>query len=350
MTTTQQTDVRSGRAGSGRRIAIVALTCATAVWGWSYLATAWLLPEMKTPSLVAVRFLLAGLIMVAVRPRALGSLGRRHTLAGLGLALFLASGTLLQVEGQHFIPASQSGFLVSLFVVLTPLVSRILFRTKVTKGVWAGVVAATAGLAVISFNGVALSLGSWLTLAAALSYSVQVALLSEYSTPDKVYGLATLQILGTGVIAACWAVPAGIDLPDTAAGWGWLSYSTLLATLGMYGVQTWAQSRVSAGRRGGRPGLRTAVRGRLQPAYRGLPGGPDDHRRHADPGGDVPRGLRRPPGPATVRRSSRAPRASHGPPPRGAPGCAGTAPTVGVRPHRRGPGPPRSNPRRTRPG
>ncbi|MFF0451611.1 DMT family transporter [Streptomyces sp. NPDC004609] len=246
MTTIQQAGQLSGRAGSGRRIAIVALTCATAVWGWSYLATVWVLPEMGTASLVAVRFVLAGLIMVALRPRAVFSLGRRHTLAGLGLALFLGLGTLLQVEGQNYIPASQSGFLVSLFVVLTPLAGRVLFRTKVTKGVWGGVLAATAGLAVISFNGVSLSLGSWLTLAAALSYSIQVTLLSEYSSPDKVYGLAALQILGTGVIASFWAVPAGIDLPDTSAGWGWLVYSTLLATLGMYAVQTWAQSRVSA--------------------------------------------------------------------------------------------------------
>ncbi|MCM2422803.1 DMT family transporter [Streptomyces sp. RKAG293] len=246
MTITQRAVRLNGRAGSGRRIAIAALTCATAVWGWSYMATVWLLPEMGTASLVAVRFVLAGLLMVAVRPRAILSLGRRHTLAGLGLAFFLGSGTLLQVQGQHYIPASQSGFLVSLFVVLTPLVARILFRTKVTRGVWGGVVAATAGLAVISFSGVALSIGSWLTLAAALSYSIQVSLLSEYSSPDKVYGLATLQILGTGLIAACWAIPAGIDLPDTPAGWGWLTYSTLLATLGMYAVQTWAQSRVSA--------------------------------------------------------------------------------------------------------
>ncbi|RPK69199.1 putative DMT superfamily transporter inner membrane protein [Streptomyces sp. ADI96-02] len=247
MTATRQTEQRLGsRGGPGQRIAIIALTCATAVWGWSYITTVWLLPEMGTPSLVAVRFVLAGLIMVAIRPRAILSLGRRHTLAGLGLAFFLGSGTLLQVQGQHYIPASQSGFLVSLFVVLTPLVARVLFRTKVTKGVWAGVLVATGGLAVISFNGVALGLGSWLTLAAALSYSIQVAFLSEYSAPDKVYGLATLQILGTGVIASCWAVPSGIDLPDTPAGWGWLAYSTLMATLGMYAVQTWAQSRVSA--------------------------------------------------------------------------------------------------------
>ncbi|NEE28391.1 DMT family transporter [Streptomyces sp. SID7982] len=246
MTTTPQEKRLHDRSAAGQRVAVVALLCATAVWGWSYLATVWLLPEMGTASLVAVRFVLAGLLMVAVRPRAVFALGRRHLLAGLALAVLLGLGTLLQVEGQHHIPPSQSGFLVSLFVVLTPLVAWALFRTRVTKGVWAGVFLATAGLAVISFNGVAMSLGSWLTLTAALAYATQVAVLSEYSSPDKVFGLATLQVLGTGVLAACWAVPAGIDLPDTGAGWGWLVYSTLLATLGMYAVQTWSQSRVSA--------------------------------------------------------------------------------------------------------
>lgn len=246
MVPTRRTTPVSGPTDSGRRLAFVALTCATAVWGWSYLATVWLLPEMGTASLVAVRFLLAGLIMVAVRPRAIAALGRRHTLAGLGLACFLGSGTLLQVQGQHYIPASQSGFLTSLFVILTPLVARILFKTKVTRGVWAGAIAAMAGLGVIAFNGVSFSLGTWLTLAAALAYAVQMAFLSAYSSAEKVYGLATLQILGTGVIASFWAVPNGIDLPDTPAGWGWLAYSTLLATLGMYVVQTWAQSRLTA--------------------------------------------------------------------------------------------------------
>ncbi|MGI5350305.1 DMT family transporter [Streptomyces sp. CA-250714] len=244
--TSRPTEPLVQRAGLGRRTAVAALTCATAVWGWSYIATVWLLPEMGTASLVAVRFTLAGLIMLAVRPRAVLSIGRRHLLAGLALAGLLGSGTLLQVEGQHHIPPSQSGFLTSLFVVLTPLVARILFKTRIPRGVWAGVAAASAGLSVISFNGVSVSLGTWLTLAGALAYALQMALLSEYSSADKVYGLAALQILGTGVIAAFWAVPQGIDLPDSPAGWGWLAYSTLLATLGMYAVQTWAQSRVTA--------------------------------------------------------------------------------------------------------
>ncbi|MFF4845475.1 DMT family transporter [Streptomyces collinus] len=234
------------RAGRGRRVAIIALTCATAVWGWSYLATVWLLPEMGTASLVAVRFLAAGSLMVAFRPRAIVALGRRHFLAGLALAFFLGTGTMLQVEGQHHIAASQSGFLTSLFVVLTPLVARLLFKAEVARGVWGAVVAAMAGLTVISFNGVSFGLGAWLTLAAALCYSVQMALLSAFSSADRVYGLASLQILGSGVIATVWALPAGVDLPDTAPGWGWLTYSTLLATLGMYAVQTWAQSRVPA--------------------------------------------------------------------------------------------------------
>ncbi|MEU8824694.1 DMT family transporter [Streptomyces sp. NPDC048636] len=234
------------RAGTGRRVAMAALVCAAAVWGWSYIATVWLLAEMNTASLVAVRFVLAGLIMLAARPRAVWSLGRRDTLVGLALALCLGAGTVLQVEGQHSLPASESGFLTSLFVVLAPLVAWSLFGTRVSRGVWGGVVAAMAGLAVISFNGVSLSLGSWLTLTSALCYATQMALLSEHSSADKVYGLATLQILGTGVMAACWAVPTGLDLPDTPAGWGWIVYLTLLATIGMYGAQTWAQSRVSA--------------------------------------------------------------------------------------------------------
>ncbi|MEU6285295.1 DMT family transporter [Streptomyces sp. NPDC047028] len=230
----------------GRRVAVIALTGATAVWGWSYLATVWLLPEMGTASLVAVRFLAAGVLMVAVRPRAILALGRRHVLAGLALACCLGSGTMLQVAGQHHIPASQSGFLTSLFVVLTPLVARLLFGARVAPAVWGAVAAATAGLAVISFNGVSFGAGTWLTLAGAVCYSVQMALLSAYASANKVYGLASLQILGSGVIGAAWALPDGLDLPDTGAGWGWLAYSTLLATLGMYAVQTWAQSRVPA--------------------------------------------------------------------------------------------------------
>ncbi|MER6462047.1 DMT family transporter [Streptomyces sp. NPDC001288] len=229
-----------------RSAAVVALTCATAVWGWSYLATVWLLPEMGTASLVAVRFTFAGLLMVAVRPKAVLRLGRRSVAAGLGLACCLGTGTLLQVHGQQYLPASQSGFLTSLFVVLAPLMGRLLFGARVAPGVWAAVAVAMAGLAIVSFNGVSLNTGTWLTLGAALCYSVQLCLLSEYSSSDNVYGLATLQILGTGVIAAVGAVPRGVDLPDTGPGWGWLAYSTLLATLGMYVVQTWAQSRVPA--------------------------------------------------------------------------------------------------------
>ncbi|MEU8934313.1 DMT family transporter [Streptomyces sp. NPDC048409] len=233
--------------GTGtRRVAVAGLVGATAVWGWSYLATAWLLPEMGTASLVAVRFLLAGLLMVAARPRAVLSLGRRSVFAGLALACFLGAGTLLQVQGQHSLPASQSGFLTSLFVILTPLVARVLFKARVPSAVWAAAAVAAAGLAVISFNGVSFGIGTWLTLGAALCYSVQMSLLSAYASAGNAYGLAALQILGTGVLALLWALPGGVDLPDTGPGWGWLAYSALFATLGMYLVQTWAQSLVPA--------------------------------------------------------------------------------------------------------
>lgn len=60
----------------GRRIALLALVCAAVVWGWSYIATAWVLPEMSTPSLTAARLLLAGLAMLVIKPSAVLRLGR----------------------------------------------------------------------------------------------------------------------------------------------------------------------------------------------------------------------------------------------------------------------------------
>ncbi|MFQ3560419.1 DMT family transporter [Streptomyces gramineus] len=228
------------------RVALVGLSCATAVWGWSYIAVAWLLPEMDAASMVVIRFLAAGAVLVLLRPRAVISVGRRTAVAGAAPGVFLGLATLLQTEGQHYLSASRSGFLASLFVVLTPLVAWVAFRVRVTPAVWAAVVVATAGLAVISYNGVSVGIGSWLTLAGALGYAVQVVLLSQFGDRRTVYGMTTVQLLAAGLVASVGMLRSGPDLPDTGPGWAWLGYLTVMATLFMYGVQTWAQARVPA--------------------------------------------------------------------------------------------------------
>ncbi|MEV8434738.1 DMT family transporter [Streptomyces chartreusis] len=228
------------------RVALVALACASAVWGWSYIVVVWLLPEMGAGSMVAVRFLAAGALLVLIRPRAVLSIGRRTALAGALPGLCLGSATLLQTEGQRYLQAAQSGFLASLFVVLTPLVAWAAFRVRVTPAVWAAVVVATAGLAVISYNGVSVGIGSWLTLAGALGYAVQMVLLSQFAERSAVYGMTAVQLLTAGLIASVGLLGSGLNLPDTWSGWAWLAYLTVMATLFMYGVQTWAQARVPA--------------------------------------------------------------------------------------------------------
>ncbi|MFF6981314.1 DMT family transporter [Streptomyces sp. NPDC008343] len=228
------------------RIALVGLACAAGVWGWSYIAVVWLLPEIDAASMVALRFLGAGALLVLLRPRAVFSIGRRATVAGAAPGLCLGLATLLQTEGQRYLSASQSGFLASLFVVLTPLVAWAAFRVRVTPAVWAAVVVATGGLAVISYNGVSVGIGSWLTLAGALGYAGQMVLLSQFGDRRAVYGMTAVQLLAAGLIASVGLLGSGLDLPDTGPGWGWLAYLTVMATLFMYGVQTWAQARVPA--------------------------------------------------------------------------------------------------------
>ncbi|AWW43116.1 DMT family transporter [Streptomyces cadmiisoli] len=227
-------------------VALVALTAATAVWGWAYLTVVWLLPEMSVSSMVTVRFAVAGAVLVLLRPRAVLSVGRRPAVVGMLTGACLGTATLLQIQGQHHLSAAESGFLSSLFVVLTPLVARAAFRVRVSAAVWAAVVVATAGLAIISFNGVSVGVGSWLTLAGALGYAAQMVLLSQFGDRRAVYGMTAVQLLSAGLIASVGLPGSGLDLPDTPAGWWWLVYLTLMATLFMYGVQTWAQARIPA--------------------------------------------------------------------------------------------------------
>ncbi|GAA1819093.1 DMT family transporter [Luedemannella flava] len=229
----------------------LALLVGSALWAYAYLPAGWLLSEMSTPAITATRFLGAGLIMLALRPRCLRALGRREVRGGLLLAVLLGVGTGLQLAGLRMISPAVSGFVSALYVVLTPFVARFTLGRRTTPATWAGALVATAGAGVLSLHGFRVELGVALTLLCAVAYAGQIVVLSEVSTPAHAYGLAVLQLLGAGVVGAAWALVApghGAYLPHTPTGWGWLAFLILGPSLLCYALQSWAQGHVGATR------------------------------------------------------------------------------------------------------
>src|SRR4029079_3318570 len=97
-----------------------ALLFSAMVWAFSYFPIVWLLDDMSAPAMQAVRFLAAGAVMLVLRPRSVTELGRREWRGSVLLAVLLAAGSILQAAGLRLISPAVSGFVATLYVVLTP--------------------------------------------------------------------------------------------------------------------------------------------------------------------------------------------------------------------------------------
>lgn len=226
-----------------------ALLFSAMVWAFSYFPIVWLLGDMSAPAMTAVRFLAAGVVMLTLRPRAVADLGRREWRGSVLLALLLSTGSILQAAGLRLVSPAVSGFVATLYVVLTPVVAWLALGRRATPATWVAALVATLGAAVLSLNGLAVDLGVLLTLGGALAYACHFVTLSEVSVREHVYGITAVQMFGAGLLGLAWAgATTGVDLPHSAANWGWLAFTVLAATVLTFTLQTWAQGRVAAAR------------------------------------------------------------------------------------------------------
>ncbi|GAA4461640.1 DMT family transporter [Novipirellula rosea] len=244
--------MNQGTTPNERRQAIIALVLVNAMWGASFpimkclnlqvddhfavtelTASGWL----RTSSaswLIGLRFAIAfGLFAILLR----GTLRRvqlPHLLAGAAIGVMFFLGLLLQVIGLATIPASRSGFLTSLVVIITPLINTLLRKQLPRRCVMLGALVALAGVATltgliviqdgqISLASDALSrwtVGDSLTTLATLFFSAQILLVDVFGKRYESV-LFTPSMFGTTAILAM-IVFAGLSLPvpETATG-GW---------------------------------------------------------------------------------------------------------------------------------
>lgn len=229
------------------RVAAVGLLLVTTMaWGSTFVVMKHAVAQAPVTEFLAWRFLLAGAILVVLRPRALARLGWRGAVQGGMVGIVLAAGYLLQTYGLETTPAAVSGFLTGLQVVFTPLIGWVLLRHRPGGRTWAAVLVATSGLALITLRGVSFGAGETLTLASAAAFALQVVVLGRWARAEDAYGLATMQLLTVGAVCTAGALPSGLGLPASSGMWGAVVLTAVAATAFAFTAQTWAQSHLSA--------------------------------------------------------------------------------------------------------
>ncbi|KRE88678.1 permease [Frateuria sp. Soil773] len=229
--------------------ATLGLLAMTAVWGSTFVLIKDVVARMPVADFLAVRFLVAALVMLALFPRHVWRLGRGGVARGLVLGAIYGAGQLLQTWGLALISPSVSGFATGMYVVFTPILATLLLRQRLPGRVWIAVVLATAGLALLSLNGLAVDAGVWLTLASAVCYAVHIVALGQWSRADGALGLSAVQMAAIAAVCLLATLPhGGPAAPPDRAAWLGVLYTALIAGAGAMLMQTWAQAHLPATR------------------------------------------------------------------------------------------------------
>jgi drug/metabolite transporter (DMT)-like permease len=229
-------------------MALGGLLAVAVAWGSSFPITRVVLREMTAAQFLAVRFAIAALVMLAVFHRAVRALPRRVVVHGLLLGVLYGVAQLVQTVGLETTPASISGFITGLYVVLTPICAAILLRTPIGLRVWVGAAMATTGLGILALEDLSLGFGEIVTLVSALLYALHIVGLGAWSTAWQALGLSVVQIAACAVVSVIAAAPGGYALPTS--GWTWVAiiYMALISgALAMF-VQSWAQAHLAPSR------------------------------------------------------------------------------------------------------
>jgi drug/metabolite transporter (DMT)-like permease len=241
-------------------LALAALIAVTAVWGVTFVQVKDAVELYPLFAFLAVRFAIATLTLAVPGTRRVRTLGRRGVAAGALLGLLLAGGYVLQTAGLQRTTVSSTGFVTGMYVVLTPLIALLLFRSRINFAAWAGVALATAGLAMLSgIHGGSVA-GDLLVLAGAAVYSLQIVLMERFAPRYDALAFTLVEML-----AACAGLSVvALALRDLGVPRGWTVWGALLVT-GIFAsalaflVQTWAQRRTSA--------TRTALAFAMEPVF-----------------------------------------------------------------------------------
>ena len=244
-------------------LALLALVAVTAVWGLTFVQVKDAVAIYPLFAFLAVRFAIASLVLAVPAAPRLRSLGRSGTVAGIGLGLLLAAGYALQTAGLERTTVSSTGFITGLYVVFTPLLALLLFRTKVAAFVWLGVGLAVVGLGLLSGVGAGDPLGDALVLAGSAAYSLQIVLMERYAPRYDVIAFTQAEMLAAFGGFAVIAVAAGqVEVPRGWTVWGALLVTGIFASALAFLIQTWAQRRTSA--------TRTALAFAMEPVFAGV--------------------------------------------------------------------------------
>jgi drug/metabolite transporter (DMT)-like permease len=239
---------------SERLRADLALTFCTLIWGATFVVVKDALADVSVVVYIAVRFSLAAAVMGIVFWRSVRQLKPPTIFAGLQIGAAMFGGYIFQTAGLKLTTPAKAAFITGSCVVLVPLLLAMFGRRRITGWIWAGAIAALAGLYFLTVpaGGLGgLNRGDPIVFLGAVMFALHIIFIGRHVGDHSVGALAFLQVATTAVLSAL-LVPlvagAGWEKPRLVLS-GTAVAAILITAIGStvigFSFQTWAQRHTS---------------------------------------------------------------------------------------------------------
>lgn len=227
-------------------LAITGLVTVTIIWGGGFVASDMALESLRPFQIMAIRFLMASVLMGAASIRELKGINFKELQAGILMGTALFVGFAFQIVGLQYTTPSKNAFLTALNVVLVPFISFILLRKKINRKSIAGAAMAIVGVGLLSLEkNMSLSMGDALTLVCAVGFAFQIFFTSEFVKKYRAVVLNFIQMLTAVLLsAACLFLFGETNFHVTPQGWLSVLYLGVVSTALCYLLQTASQKYV----------------------------------------------------------------------------------------------------------
>lgn len=213
------------------------LSCAV-IWGASFVIIKDTLDVVPACWLMAVRFLIATVLMAAIFWRRLrDNFDWSHLLAGGVLGVLYGAGFAVQNLGLTYTTPGRSAFLTATYCVLVPFLNWAVVRRRPGASSLAAAVLSIAGIALISLGDdmrPSLGPGEWLTLLSAVFFALQIVFVGRFTSSHDMTTISVAQLGFMSLTCALFSLALGEQAPVVsgldASFWLSLAYLAILSS------------------------------------------------------------------------------------------------------------------------
>lgn len=191
-------------------LGILGLLVVTIIWGGGFAASDMALETLTPFQILAVRFLIAAVIMTLLGRKQIKTITKEEAKCGIWLGVSLFGGFALQIIALQYTTPSKNAFLTATNVVFVPFIALVIYRKKIAAQSLLGALMAIAGAGVLSLQSdFSIGLGDGLTLLCAVCFAFQIFLTGEYVGKIRATVLNFLQMATACVMSVAGLVLTG---------------------------------------------------------------------------------------------------------------------------------------------